>query len=61
MFREIAFKMKRGFFPRAPRGFVGAVLVYRKYFSLFCFGFSSRKAAPTRTDQPAVFRPANLH
>lgn len=39
----------------------GAYLVYRNYFSLFCFSFHSGKAAPTRPDQPPVFRPAILH
>lgn len=53
--------MKRGGFPRAPRVFAGAYLVYRNYFSLLCFSFYSRKAAPTRTNQPPVFRPAILH
>lgn len=61
MFWEISLKMKPGCFPRAPRVFFGAYLVYRKYFSLFCFSFHSRKAAPTRTDQPPEFRPAILH
>lgn len=61
MFWEIGFKMKCGFFPRAPRVFVGAYLVYRNYFSLFCFSFPSRKAALTRTEQSPVFRPAILH
>lgn len=46
--------------PRSSR-LHGAYLVYRNYFSLFCFSFHSRKAAPTRPDQPPVFRPAILH
>lgn len=57
IFWEICFKTNRGGFLRAPRVFAWAYLVYRNYFSLLCFSFLSRKAAPTRTDQPPVSVP----
>lgn len=61
MFWEIAFEMKRGFFPRAPPVLVGAYLVYRNYFSLFLFIFSLQESGTDPNRPASCVRPAILH
>lgn len=57
MFWEIAFEMKRGFFPRAPGFFVGLFFSLSKLFQSVWFSFSLLESG-TDPNRPAFYVPS---